>query len=231
MGQPGRGKPLGTDRRLTHKYSRVVPSKPSVYDNVYRGEPAWEIGHPQPVIVELADRGLLTGDLIDVGCGTGEHTILAAECGASALGIDLSPLAIELATEKARTRNSSARFLVADALDLKALNQVFDVVIDSGLFHVFTSDAQRQRYTSNLAEVVRLDGKVFVTCICEHQGGDWGPHRVTEQEFRDAFRDEWVIEDLRCCVREIRRPEVQTWAADAWFATVRHVRESSAFSD
>lgn len=26
------------------------------------------------------------GDLIDVGCGTGEHTILAAECGAQVLG-------------------------------------------------------------------------------------------------------------------------------------------------
>jgi SAM-dependent methyltransferase len=205
-------------------YSQEVTSGPSVYDRVYRGEPAWEIGHPQPVVVELADRGLLLGDLLDVGCGTGEHTILAAERGASALGVDLSPLAIELATEKARIRNNAASFLVGDARDLKTLGQVFDVVLDSGLFHVFESEAERQRYTSSLAGVVRLDGRVYVTCISDRQGGDWGPHRVTEQELRAAFRDEWVIEDLRSCVREIRRPEVQAWAAEAWLATVRHVQ-------
>jgi cyclopropane fatty-acyl-phospholipid synthase-like methyltransferase len=175
-------------------------------------------------VVELADRGLLMGDLIDVGCGTGEHTILAAACGASALGVDLSPVAIELATEKARTRHSSARFSVVDARALRALGQDFDVVLDSGLFHVFESDADRQRYTSSLADVVRLDGTVYVTCISDRQEGDWGPHRVTEQELRVAFRDEWVIEDLRPCVRETRRPEVQTWAADAWLATVRHAK-------
>jgi hypothetical protein len=48
-----------------------------------------------------------------------------------------------------------------DALALKELPKVFDDVIDSGLFHVF-SDEDRRRYVEGLAAVV----KPAVGCSC-----------------------------------------------------------------
>ena len=83
--------------------------------------PTWDIGKPQPAFARLAERGLLTGQLLDAGCGTGEHTLLAASAGADAVGVDASPLAVQRARGKAAARGIAARFEVADALRLTDL--------------------------------------------------------------------------------------------------------------
>jgi 2-polyprenyl-3-methyl-5-hydroxy-6-metoxy-1,4-benzoquinol methylase len=73
------------------------------WEDSYAGlPPPWDIGRPQPAFVRLAEAGALTGALLDAGCGTGEHTILAARCNARALGIDISRRAIKIAGRKAR---------------------------------------------------------------------------------------------------------------------------------
>ena len=42
----------------------------------YRNDDApWDIGRPQPAIVRLAEDGRITGEVIDVGCGTGENAL------------------------------------------------------------------------------------------------------------------------------------------------------------
>src|SRR5260370_26234926 len=96
----------------------------------------WDIGRPQPAFLRLAEQGLLSGRVLDSGCGTGEHTLLAASGGADAIGIDVSARAIERARAKATARGATARFDVADAPRLADLGLTFDTVIDSGVFHV-----------------------------------------------------------------------------------------------
>src|ERR1035441_1947721 len=71
------------------------------FDAAYEGSPPWDIGAPQPDLVELADGGTLKGRVLDVGCGTGEHALLAAARGFEATGIDASPKAIAIARDKA----------------------------------------------------------------------------------------------------------------------------------
>src|SRR2546427_210179 len=102
---------------------------PRDWDEAYAGHPPWDIGRPQPVFVGLAQEGLLGGRLLDAGCGTGEHTLLAARSGADALGIDGAARAIEIARAKAAERGVDARFAVGNALRLEELNQDFDTVI------------------------------------------------------------------------------------------------------
>jgi hypothetical protein len=49
------------------------------FDSVYmQGVPPWDIGRSQPAFAELAERGLLVGRVLDAGCGTGEHALMAA---------------------------------------------------------------------------------------------------------------------------------------------------------
>jgi ubiquinone/menaquinone biosynthesis C-methylase UbiE len=78
--------------------------------------------------------GTHAGDVIDVGCGTGENAVYLASRGLTVVGLDAAPTAIARAQEKARQRSSSAAFLVADALALEGLGRTFDAAIDPASF-------------------------------------------------------------------------------------------------
>jgi len=179
---------------------------------------AWDIGRPQPAFVRLADQGLLTRDLLDAGCGTGENALLAASRGATVTGIDLSPTAIAKARAKASERGISARFEVADALDLGRLVFTVDTVIDSGVFHVF-DDEDRARYVTSLGAAVKPGGVVYLMCFSDRQPGTWGPRRVSADELRAAFSDGWVIESLVADTFDVNPVEGIT-TVQAWLATI-----------
>lgn len=165
----------------------------------------------------MAEAGEITGSVLDVGCGTGEHAMYLAGLGHDVLGIDGAPRAIEKARTKARRRGSTARFLVADALDLSRVGQEFDTVIDSGLFHVF-SDDERLRFVESLSHAVRPGGRYVMMCFSEEQPGDWGPRRVTQAEIRSAFENGWEIEEIRPATFEAHAGD---GSVRAWLALIR----------
>src|SRR5262249_58823484 len=116
------------------------------------GTPPWDIGRPQPALQAIADAGGLTGRVLDSGCGTGEHTLMAAALGLDATGVDGSATAIEAARRKASERGMTVRFLLHDVIDLESLGEAFDTVIDSGVYHIF-DDTDRLRYVASLEAV------------------------------------------------------------------------------
>jgi cyclopropane fatty-acyl-phospholipid synthase-like methyltransferase len=190
------------------------------WDASYTAEapPPWDIGRPQPAFVRLADAGLLAGRVLDVGCGTGEHALLAARHGADAAGVDLSPTAIARARSKATQRGLDVRFEVGDALDLGQLGLDFDVIVDSGVYHVF-SDEDRPRYVASLGAVLRSGGTVYLMCFCDRQPGDFGPRRVRQDELRASFSDGWTVESITADTFEIN-PMREAAYAQAWLAVV-----------
>ena len=165
------------------------------FDASYAGTPPWDIGRPQPAFAALAASGNLRGRVLDVGCGTGEHVLMAAELGLDATGIDIAPSAIRLAEAKARERGVGARFLVGDACALDTLGERFDTVLDCGLFHVFEPE-DRPRFVASLAAAVAQGGRYSMLCFSEHEPDGWGPHRVTQDEIREAFSDGWTVESV-----------------------------------
>jgi SAM-dependent methyltransferase len=182
----------------------------------------WDIGRPQPVFVRLADQGLLSGRVLDSGCGTGEHTLLAAARGADATGIDLSGLAIRRAREKAAERGVAARFEVGDALRLADLGLTFDVIIDSGVFHVF-DDQDRPRYVASLASVLRPGGRCYLTCFSDRQPGTWGPRRVSQDELRAAFSGGWAVVSIETAAFEINQQRIGVPYVQAWLAVLERL--------
>jgi SAM-dependent methyltransferase len=178
------------------------------------GSPPGDIGRPQPAFLELAERGELTGRLLDVGCGTGEHALMAAAYGLDATGIDAVPRAIDLAQHKARDRGLMARFLVWDALRLLNLGEQFDTVLDSGLFHVF-DDENRARFVSSLAAVMPTGGHYYMLCFSDRQPGTLGPRRVSRAEIEDAFGlPEWRTEAIDAVTMDTNMDDtVQAWRA------------------
>jgi 2-polyprenyl-3-methyl-5-hydroxy-6-metoxy-1,4-benzoquinol methylase len=163
------------------------------FDDAYRtGTPPWVIGEPQPAVVQLERDGLIGGRVLDIGCGTGEHTVLLTSLGYDVLGVDFAPHAVAQARENAAARGVQAAFEVADAMDLSGLTP-FDTVLDSALFHVFGDD-DRARYVSSLAAGCRPGGVVHVLALSD-RGRGFGP-QVSEGAVREAFGAGWVLESL-----------------------------------
>jgi len=200
-----------------------MTTPPTGWDSAYEAgsRPPWDIGRPQPAFVRLADGGLLSGRVLDAGCGTGEHTLLAAARGADAVGVDVSPRAIERARRKAGERGLTVRFEVASALSLGELGLTFDTVIDSGLFHVF-DDADRARYVTSLAGVLAPGGTCYLMCFSDRQPGTTGPRRVRREELRTAFSDGWTVTAIVAEAFEVN-PEFGALEAQAWLATIRRM--------
>ena len=53
----------------------TVPNR-STFENAYAGQAPWDIGKPQQVFVDVADR--VTGSVLDAGCGTGDNALYFA---------------------------------------------------------------------------------------------------------------------------------------------------------
>jgi SAM-dependent methyltransferase len=167
---------------------------PSHFQNAYlTGEPPWIIGEPQPAVVAAEAEGLLHGRVLDLGCGTGEHTVLLAARGYDVVGADSAPAALERGRAIAAARGVEASFVEADALDPAGLRG-FDTVLDSALFHIFDTDDQA-RYADALRDVVVEGGRVVLLGLAP--GPAFGPE-VTDDDIRTAFsRPGWTIEEVR----------------------------------
>jgi len=223
-----------TVHRLSVNRFSIVAASPVFWDTVttpswddsYAGDvPApWDIGRPQPVFVRLAEQGLLAGRVLDSGCGTGEHTLLAAAHGADATGVDVSGLAIRRARDKAAERGLAARFEVGDALRLADLGLTFDVIIDSGVFHVFDDDA-RGRYVTSLASVLRPGGHCYLACFSDRQPGTWGPRRVSQDELRAAFSDGWAVASIEAATFEVNEARIGASSVQAWLAVLERAAQ------
>ena len=150
------------------------------------------IGEPQPAIVELERAGQIRGAVLDVGCGTGEHTILLTRLGYDVLGIDFAPEAVEQARRNADDKGVGARFEVADAMNL-ADQPGYDTIVDSALFHIF-DDGDRPRYVASLRNALLAGGIVHVLALSD-QGRGFGP-QVSGETIRGAFAQGWELEAL-----------------------------------
>lgn len=168
------------------------------WEDAYKTTPPWDVGRPQPALVELARAGELnSGSVLDVGCGTGENALYLAGNGFSVTGVDLTSLAIAGARAKAAERKLKVDFRIGNALSLGFKDGTFNNVIDSGLFHTFP-DNDRLIYAKEIARVLSPRGKYFMLCFSEKEPTNWGgPRRVTKEEIESTFSPLFTINYIR----------------------------------
>jgi cyclopropane fatty-acyl-phospholipid synthase-like methyltransferase len=189
----------------------------------YEAQAPWDIPGPQPAIAALEEQGRIRGSVLDVGCGTGENALYLCARGHDVWGIDFVPTAIDRAREKARQRGLAVEFRVAEALLLESLGRTFDTVIDCGLFHTFGDD-ERVVFVRGVAQVLRQGGEYHLLCFSDHEPAGEGPRRVTQAEIRSAFRDGFMVQEIRASAFQTASypgaPQFSPGGPQAWLATI-----------
>ena len=98
--------------------------------------------------------------ILDVGCGTGNHSILLAKNPTyKILGIDRSPEMVNIADSKS-SHIPNLEYEVKDMLSIDNLYQKFDIVL--ALFHVVNylrDDSELALFFSKVSKILNPDGK------------------------------------------------------------------------
>jgi SAM-dependent methyltransferase len=116
--------------------------------------PFWWINGPQVLIRQTVENGWLPrgSAILEIGCGAGQGAAWLQQRGFHVTGIDISPAAIARARRDFGSPEGPF-FEVADVSSLDrpdALERQFDVIIDSGCFHILDTN-DYTTYTENVA--------------------------------------------------------------------------------
>lgn len=104
--------------------------------------------------------------ILDVGCGTGRHSIELAKRGYSVIGTDLSEAQLQRAKEKAAAQSLTVDFHKHDARTPYSLN-TFDLVIMlcEGGFSLMETDEMNFQILQNAANSLKSKGKLIFTTL------------------------------------------------------------------
>ncbi len=190
-------------------------------------------------VLELA--GLEQGDVLDLACGPGRHSVALAKRGFRVTGVDLSPFLLRKARERARAENVDVEWVQEDMRRF-VRPEGFDLAISLFTsFGYFESKADDLRVLRNIHQSLRGGGALVI----EMAGREPLARRfqpTTSKELADGrllverhevvddwnrLKNEWiVIEDdtattFRFEVRVYSGQELKYRLLEAGFADVR----------
>jgi 2-polyprenyl-3-methyl-5-hydroxy-6-metoxy-1,4-benzoquinol methylase len=104
--------------------------------------------------------------ILDIGCGTGRHSIELGRRGYRVTGIDLSESMLQRAREKASASGVTVDFRQADARTLP-FNSEFElaIMICEGAFPLMETDEMNFQILQNAAKALKPGGKLIFTTL------------------------------------------------------------------
>ena len=172
----------------------------------------WDIGAPQPIVVEWEAAGRFRGHVLDAGCGTGDNAVFLASRGFRVTAVDIAPTAIETA----RGRGDGVDWVVGDSA---AFTGQFDTVLASALIHCVPAE-QRPGLAGALRNAA-VDGALLNLTSLAVEGS---PFDMTETELRTALEDSgWEItrfdRDVISLTGVYDMPQLPVWVVEATAAS------------
>jgi len=224
-------------RKIVEHYDFVSPYYQSLWgDHIHhgywiRGDESKELAQVQLMehLAELAN--VQTGStVLDIGCGFGGSSIyLAKKYKASATGITISPVQVEMARKAATVAQSDARFLLMDAESLD-FSQPFDLLWSvESISHYH----DRRSFFTNAVKFLKPGGVFALT--------DWfkkaGLSATQERKFiepieRGMFIDLETMDDYEFHLNAsglqiVQRQDLSRQCAKSWDLALDMIRDKS----
>jgi SAM-dependent methyltransferase len=196
--------------------------EPDWNSNYASNQLPWDTGEVEPYLIEAVQQGLVPrGRALEIGCGTGTNAIWLDKQGYDVVALDLAPLAIERARDKAKAASASrCEFAVRDFLEDEPMQASFQLVFDRGCFHVFGEKEEQTEFASRVASVLAPDG-VWLSLIGSTEGParEMGPPRRSALEIVSAIEPYLELATLRAI--EFEPIPGQTAPPRAWLSLWR----------
>ena len=165
-------------------------------DRYREGDLPWDTGRPSLELQRvLCQSAIPPCRALEIGCGTGTNSVWLAQQGFEVTGVDVAPLAIELAEKRAHAAAVRAQFVVADVLQLPELSGPFAFFFDRGCYHAVRRDAPRQ-YAPAVARLLTTGARGLILAGNAREPHTPGPPVVTQEQIREELGMAFQILDL-----------------------------------
>jgi SAM-dependent methyltransferase len=172
-------------------------TEPNDWNERYRdGNLPWDTGQPSSELQHvLSQHAIPPCRTFDIGCGTGTNSVWLAQQGFDVTGVDLAPLAVERAEQRAHDAGVKAQFVVADVLQLPDLGEPFGFFFDRGCYHAVRRNTSNQ-YAPAVSRLLTSGGRGLILAGNAREPHDPGPPVVTEEQIRGELGLAFHILDL-----------------------------------
>jgi SAM-dependent methyltransferase len=156
------------------------------------------------------------GKALDLGCGSGAHTVELAERGWKVTGVDLVPKALRRARKRIAEHGVAADLIRADVTELPAetLGTGYDFFLDTGCFHGLTP-AQRTAIGAAVTALAAPGASLLLLAFKAGAAPRPLPRGADRAGIEAAFPG-WSVTDTEAAVTD-GMPRPLRKAAPAWY--------------
>ena len=165
-------------------------------DSYKSGNLPWDTGKRSTELQRVISEKLVQPcRALEIGCGTGTNCVWLAQQGFEVTGIDVAPLAIEQAQQRAQAAGVQATFLSGDVLHLPDLGRPFEFFFDRGCYHAVRRSAPKE-YALAIARKLAAGARGLILAGNAREPNVPGPPVVTEEQIRQELGLAFRIVDL-----------------------------------
>ena len=162
------------------------------------GSTPWDSGLPSTELRRVIEEANIKPcRVLELGCGTGTNAVLLAQLGFDVTAVDLSPLAIAQAKQKASDASVDVSWICGDVCSIAKPNEAFPLVFDRGCFHCIRRDVGVDAILKTLERVTVAGSQLIVFTGNANEQREHGPPGLFEEDIRADLGSLFEINHLR----------------------------------